>query len=373
MRLLDRYLLRELLIPLGFCLVGFYIFWVTFDLLQQLDRLLGFKLSWGDIFWYYLYLSPKFLVIVMPIGLLLGLLMTMTGLARHNEITAMRTAGVSLWRLAAPYFGVGLVFSLAVFAANELWVPDSVERAEQIRFRHATERANPHDPLLRRSVGFINPRDRRVWHVGEFNMVSGEMANPQVTYVVDGARHNLFAERAAPTNGAWLFSNVTVYRESQASNARPEPILRTNALFMSDFHESLAVIRSDLKMNDRLRERRAKEVDVPLFEILNYLRLHPNPEPRDRDWLYTELNGRLAAPWTSLVVVLIALPFGAASGRRNAFVGVASAIFICFGFYILQQVGLALGAGGWVPAWVGGWFPNLTFGIVGLWLTLRVR
>jgi len=62
----------------------------------------------------------------------------------------------------------------------------------------------------------------------------------------------------------------------------------------------------------------------------------------------------LAAPWTCLVVVLIALPFGAASGRRNVFVGVASSILICFIYFVLQQLGLALGRGamcrpGWPP------------------------
>jgi lipopolysaccharide export LptBFGC system permease protein LptF len=71
--------------------------------------------------------------------------------------------------------------------------------------------------------------------------------------------------------------------------------------------------------------------------------------------------------------VLIAVPFGAASGRRNVFVGVASSILICFSFFVLQQFCLALGAGGHMPSWLAGWFPNLAFGIYGLWMTARVR
>ncbi|HEU0038102.1 MAG TPA: LptF/LptG family permease, partial [Verrucomicrobiae bacterium] len=119
--------------------------------------------------------------------------------------------------------------------------------------------------------------------------------------------------------------------------------------------------------------RKARKADVPIFEILDYLRLHPNPERSQRLWLYTKLHGRLAAPWTCLVVVVIALPFGAASGRRNIFVGVASSIFICFTFFVLLQLGLALGTGGYMPSWLAAWFPNLTFGIAGLWMTARVR
>jgi lipopolysaccharide export system permease protein len=93
----------------------------------------------------------------------------------------------------------------------------------------------------------------------------------------------------------------------------------------------------------------------------------------DASWLLTKFHGRLAAPWTCLVVVLIAIPFGAASGRRNLFVGVAGSIFICFAYFIIQQVSLALGSAGHLPGWLAAWLPNMIFGTAGLVLTARVR
>jgi lipopolysaccharide export LptBFGC system permease protein LptF len=71
--------------------------------------------------------------------------------------------------------------------------------------------------------------------------------------------------------------------------------------------------------------------------------------------------------------VLIATPFAAASGRRNAFVGVASSLVICFVFFVLQQFGIALGTGGYLPCWLAAWFPNLSFGLAGLWMMARIR
>jgi len=73
------------------------------------------------------------------------------------------------------------------------------------------------------------------------------------------------------------------------------------------------------------------------------------------------------------VVVLIAIPFGATTGRRSAFVGVAGSIFICIAFFILLQLGLALGSVGYLPPWLAAWFPNLSFGTTGAWLTARLR
>ncbi len=89
--------------------------------------------------------------------------------------------------------------------------------------------------------------------------------------------------------------------------------------------------------------------------------------------LETQLHGRLAQPWTCLVVVLIALPFGALTGRRNVFVGVAASIFICFAFFFLKGVVFALGTSGYVPGWAAAWFPHALFGGAGIWATRRMQ
>src|SRR5215471_2320115 len=127
MRLLDRYLLRELLVPLGYCLGGFSLLWVVSDLITELNGLQEKKLQVTDIVRYYVVKMPEFLVLVLPMALLLALLYTLTNHARHNEITAIRAAGIGLWRLCLPYFGVGLLASIVVFGLNEFFVPESAD------------------------------------------------------------------------------------------------------------------------------------------------------------------------------------------------------------------------------------------------------
>jgi lipopolysaccharide export system permease protein len=372
-RLLDRYLLRELLVPLGYCLGAFLMFWIAFDLFTELEGLQEYKMRAGDVARYYLVRTPEFMVMVLPIALLLALLYTLTNHARHHEIAAVRAAGVSLWRLAVPYFGVGLAASLVLFVLNEFFVPDSADVAERIKFARLERQPDRAERHLIRNQGFTNDRDGRRWVIAVFNERTGEMFDPQVFWrLPDGSDIWLRADRAVPANEGWTFFNVRELRGGP-TNATLVPGLQTNVLTLAAFTETPDEIRSEIKIKGRLNIRKARKADVPIFEILDYLRLHPNPKRSDRFWLYTKLHGRLAAPWTCLVVVLIALPFGAASGRRNIFVGVASSIFICFTFFVLLQLGLALGTGGYLPAWLAAWFPNLTFGLAGLWLTARVR
>jgi lipopolysaccharide export system permease protein len=118
---------------------------------------------------------------------------------------------------------------------------------------------------------------------------------------------------------------------------------------------------------------RVERTEISLAQLLSAIRLDPQMDTKDRRWVYTQLHGRLASPWTCLVVVLIAIPFGAMGGRRNVFFGVAGSIFIFFVYYVLLQLGLALGAGGFMPPALAAWLPNLFFGLAGLVLTLNVR
>ena len=62
--------------------------------------------------------------------MLLALLYALTQHARYHEITAIRAAGVTLWRLALPYLAVGFLASLTLFYLNEQWAPDADDRAE---------------------------------------------------------------------------------------------------------------------------------------------------------------------------------------------------------------------------------------------------
>jgi lipopolysaccharide export system permease protein len=375
MRLLDRYLLRELLVPLGYCLAGFLLFWIVFDLFGELGNFQGKRLLVRDVAEYYFILAPEFLVVVLPIALLLALLYALSQHARHHEITAIRTAGISLWRLSAPYFVVGFLASLLLLALNELWVPKSAEAADQVLNRRLPHPAGWVAPNQERDLCFNNDRERRTWRIGLYNSSTAEMLNPSVLWTQpDGSSRWLVAERAYRTNGVWAFVNVHEYKEIPGTNALPlAPVLQAPLLTFPEFSETPEQIKSEISLSKARSLRAARKSDIPILEVRNYLRLHPTLPRSDASWLYTKLEGRLAAPWTCLVVVLIAIPFGAASGRRNMFVGVAGSLIICFIYFILQQFGLALGTGGYLPAWVAAWFPNFSFGLTGIWLMTRVR
>ena len=368
MRLLDRYLFRELLVPLTVCLVGFQSFISFVTVFSDAGKIQEAKLSFAQTIAYAAAGSMQFLTIVIPVALLLALLTTLTSHARYNELTAMRAAGISLWRICVPYFIVGLIAAGAVFALNESAVPRCTDWATR-----ALSHESKSDGIS--NFAFQNGRSRRNWVIkGYYRMGSSEVPNPWVTWLLpDGSQRSLRANWAVRTNDVWVFHNVQVFSKADAASLSV-PMLQTNlnVLAMPDFDETPDEIGREIKIAHYF-DIKSQDPTIPLKDIVGYLRWHPNMSREDRGRLLTDLQERVAMPVTCLVVALIAIPFGAAPGRRNLFVGVAGSIFICFIYFVLQRVGLAFGSSGAWPAWLAAWLPNLFFGTSGLILMMRIR
>jgi len=373
MRLHDRYFFRELLTPLAGCLGGFLAVWISFFFFTKLDDMREAKLRLGDAVEFCIASLPEFFILVLPVLLLLALLYALTHHARHNEITALRAAGISLWRLCAPYFVVGLLASGVYLATNEVAVPACQKWSAEILTRHIKRDLNPKSKTHFSNVGFRNARARRIWQIGEYDIITTKMVNPNVTWTLpDGSWRALKAESAGYTNGVWVFANAQTFVQN-GPGGNLVPAGSTNLLAMPEFDETPKHVRLEIKFSDVTGLLASRSADIPLTDLWPYLRQNPNLSGKDAGRLLTKFHGRIAAPWTCLIVVLMAIPFGAQSGRRNLFFGVAGSIFICFSYFVLQQVSLAFGMNGRLPGWLAAWLPNFIFAVIGIILTLRVR
>ncbi|MGO8697694.1 MAG: LptF/LptG family permease [Limisphaerales bacterium] len=375
-RLLDRYLLRELLVPLGYCLCGFLVFYVSFDLIFQINRFQDNHLQFVDIIEYYVVTLPELLAEqVLPVSLLLALLYALTNHSRHNELTAMRAAGVGLWRVAVPYLGMGAFFGVIVFVISEYWLPSTAERTRLIMERRL---ALPGQLDLTPPFVLNNEADHRKWIIGHFNTRTGEMLQPTIAWNrKDGSSRTVHAQSGVYREGKWVFSDAHVWDRAPQDQfdiqTWPTNTTDTNATLPLELSETPGWIRSEIKVNNLSATDAAKGLRLSIREIRDYLHLHEQIDPRKKAVLLTQLQGNIAAPFTCLVVVLIALPFAARTGRHNVFVGVAASIFICFGYFILQRISLGLGVGGYLSPVLAAWLPNIISGGTGLALLSRMR
>ena len=233
MRLLDRYLLRELLIPLAYILGGLLIVLDAFDLLLNgLNKSQEKHLVFTDVLELYLVRLPSTLVLILPVVLLLALLYTLTNHARHNELTAIRAAGIGLWRISLPYLAVGFLLSLGMFYLNERWVPDAVGREDAIMHRHDDDKPDAPDRDETGRGGFRNSQNGRHWTFKSYNMRTHVMTEPRVLWRSDtNEQYVLTAAHADYINGIWTFFDAN-------ETAGLDRLAQTNVLAMPDFSET---------------------------------------------------------------------------------------------------------------------------------------
>lgn len=372
MRLHDRYIFRELITPLAFCLGAFLILGISLFFKEELNTIQERKLDGLETVAYCAASLPEFLVVVLPILLLLSMLYALTHHARYNEITALRAAGVSLWRLSAPYFAVGLLATGVYFALNEVAVPACNRWSQQLLNRHVKTDSRPKSAHGTKNA--YNARERRNWQFTEFQEPNNLLVSPTVTWTQpDGSYHLLEANRAMRTNGVWTFFEVTNQCKVPGPGREWVKLPSPEVLAMPEFDETPERLRLLLKFADTQTLHASGYADIPLAELWEFLQNKPDLLPADVNVVQTKFYGRLATPWECFVVVLVAIPFGAPSGRRNLFFGVAGSIFIGFAYFVLQKVSLALGMNGVMPGWLAAWLPNWLFAAAGLVLTARVR
>lgn len=370
MRLLDRYLLKELVVPTIFSFVGFFIIFVAFDLTNKLQMLQANELGAGDIIAYYYYHTPHLLDTVMPISLFLGLLYALSQHSRHNELTAIRAAGVNVWRLASPYLAVGIALSGTLFASNEWVMPEADRQVDRVlHSRHSDVHKKTEAQWVPR-VSFKNERDERFWNIGAFNLLTYNMRQVDIGWSDDfGNTHRLFASNAHWADDHWVFENVELHQPDRTTGLLSRTL--TNSLPMPGFKETPEMITGEIKINSMGRDKLAKAIRFNLQEISDYLSLHPDLAEDKVAQLKTQWHGRLAMPMKCLVVVFMALPLGLMPGRRSIMGAVGTAILLVFSFMFYSRIALALGTANQIPGWFAGWSPAFIFGSGGFWLIKR--
>ncbi len=356
MKILTKYLLRNLLFPLFYCFLGFVLIFVIDDLFDNFSDFLESGIRPEEMLYYYSQLLPSVVMLTLPVCLLLAMLYSLSQLTRHSEITAMRAGGVSIYRIVLPYIGVGLVATLCSAWINEQVAPDAAWRAEQFLDYQRSGR----DAAVYRVRNLAMKDRNHDWMIRTFDTRDHSMSKVVLRENLGEERGSIKyqAEKMLWMDGRWWFMDLTVqrYRDNGDLAGPPEFILQKE---MRDLHETPQTFMTEIKEPQYLSSR----------EMLRYLDAKKGLSEETRLRLRVDFHSRLATPFTCLIVTLIGVPIGSHTGRRGAFAGIMLALSLFFGFYILQLVAQGLGKQDIIPAWLGGWLPIILFGLASpVWL-----
>jgi LPS export ABC transporter permease LptG len=369
MRLLDRYVLQNFLIPFLYSTLGFLAIWLVFDLSGNGHEFIDAHVRPAKLAYFYLTQFPQILIIALPVGLLLALLYSLSRMSRSNEIISMLTAGVSVLRVMLPLFIFGFITAGFSLALNYALAPHSDQTRklllDEIARGHA--KSGEIDQQL-----FRNRQDARTWFVESIPNKQGNQLNG-IDITQQDADGNVitkwFADRAVydPATRTWTLSRgKQVNFDNDGNIISEDDSWLVGSKRIKGWSETVWRIASsnedpaDLSVPE-LREYLTKNADFP------HVRLAP---------FWTHFWYRWAVPFQCLVVIFIAAPLGIVYSRRGILGGIAGCIFIYFAMGFMEKLFLALGKGDRMPAILAAWGSDLVFIFVGcylLWLRANNR
>jgi len=127
-RLLSRYLLRQLIAPFCFSLGALTSLMLLNQIARRFGALVGKGLTWGVIAEVFALSLPFILAMTIPMAVLLAVLYTMSHLAADNEVTALRASGVSVPQIVRPLLAWGVLMSALTFLFVDQVLPDTNAR-----------------------------------------------------------------------------------------------------------------------------------------------------------------------------------------------------------------------------------------------------
>ncbi len=357
MRLIDRYLTKSFLWALAYCVLFFYILFVTVDTFNNLDEFIQHKAPLSLLAIYYLYLLPVMLVQIAPASALVALLFILGNLNKHNEITALRASGVSNFHILFPYVFVGLLMSVGMLLLNEIVVPKaSVTSAAIMEGLIKKGKSNLEEQAIKNVTLYAN--DHRMIFAREFEVLANTLHD--IVILEDDPKKiiqsKITAKKMHYNGSEWTMYGVMRYDLNRMGGIVGEPVFLET--------QNLPIIEKP----DDFIQGPAQVEFMSARELRQYISRMKGTSNRLLGKLWVEYFHKISFPFVALVVVLIAAPIATRPERGGAIVGVGTALLIVILYYGMDSICLALGKGGLLPPFFAAWFSNFFFSSIGIYL-----
>jgi LPS export ABC transporter permease LptG/LPS export ABC transporter permease LptF len=340
--ILDRYIARIYLraAALSFAaLLGiFYI--ATF--IDRSDKLFKGQATALTLTHLLAFMTPQFVYYVIPLAALLSVLVTFGLLSRTSELSVMKACGISLYRITAPLILLGLAWSVVLYGLEQQIMARANQRAEELDSQIRGRPPRTANPLNRQ---WLVARDGSVYHYTYFDPRPKAIQN-LVVYRPARDRWALESQTYAPqavyAGGRWIGKRGWT-QDFTAQQSRWTPFdTRTLSLEDPDYFETEQPL-ADMMTVPQLR-RFINEQSASGFNV--------TPE-------MVELQKKLAFPFATVVMTLLAIPFGMTTGKRGTLYGIGIGIVLAVTYWILGSAFAAIGKAGLLGPIMAAWAPNV--------------
>jgi LPS export ABC transporter permease LptG len=309
--------------------------------LDRSDKIFKGQATTAEVGTLLLYRTPQFIYYVIPIAALLSVLVTFGLLSRNSELTVMKACGISLYRASLSVIVLSLVFSGAIFSLEQRVLAQANRKAEVIDAKIRGRPARVFDALQRQ---WVLGRDGSIYHFSYFDPQLQKLAALRIYQPAPegGSLRSATIAEQALYKGRWIGYQVRTANFSLSKppwTTYPERPLNLEPPNYFETEQPIAEMMTVGELRRYVNELSASGINVGHLAV--------------------ELQRKMAFPFVTLVMTLLAIPFGVGTGRRGALYAVGLGIILALSYWIVLSLFVALGKSGLLTPWLAAWSPNM--------------
>jgi lipopolysaccharide export system permease protein len=354
-RTLDRYITREFLRLFVLFSLAAPLLFILGDWTDNIDTYTERSIPLGDVALGYLFTLPQFIVFSLPIAGLIATVFTVSSMTRHSELAAAKAGGISFHRATRMLPLLGIVFTLAGLALNDV-VPLALQRSGELFGSRPEFRGSRNDFVYRSEDGTVYGIRRLDLDASRIFGVSMQREGDRQTRPTI----NAFAREAIwDSIRGWSFSSG--YFRTITPEER-EQTLQFRTLIPTRLHERPEELLAEPKEPDEMRYSEMGRFIAALQRS--------GGEPNELKFSQAE---RLAIPVATFIIILFGAPLANSGARSGPAYGIGVSLGITIVYLMLFRVMAAVGEAGLIDPYMAAWVPNGLFLVAALFLNARVR
>lgn len=355
-RIIDRYVIREILPPFVIALLVFTFILIVPFIIDLAEKMIAKGVPWTTLIHLMVTLLPQALGLTIPMSLLLGILVGLGRLSTDREIVVLMACGVSPYRLLRPI----LILAVATWVATS-WVmleaiPNQNQAYREITLGIVQDRA---EREVRPRV-FFEDFPNIVLYVGDhdpeggwLDVVAADTSNPAQPVLFFARRGRMLVDRQAKTiqmllqdgtRHATQSDDPAAYEvlrfEQTLVHLNPESVFPRQGPAPGDREMSIAQLRK--KMDDHVAMGLSTHNQV------------------------MEIHKKFSIPVACFVFAIVGLALGLSNKRDGKLASFVLGIGVIFVYYVLLFTAQSMTKGQMVPAWLAMWVPNIVLGVAGV-------
>ena len=358
----NRYIIKEMLAPFSINLLVFTFLFLMTEMIEITDWIVNYNLGLLAVFKIILFTLPWFLMFIIPMSVMMAVLLTFLRMSNDNEIVALKSCGLSVYRLLPPVLTFAMFGCFLTAFITLIGVPHSKTALDEM----AIQLAASHADIGLKERTFNDAFDDVMLYVNKIDTQNKKLIDvfiedkrqPEIVSTVVAPEGRIFSEPEEFTFHL-LLSNGTIHQTNPKERSATSIQFDTYKLSL-DFKKEI----EDLKEEDKHREA------MSISELRQFME---NSAEKDEDYFKAKIviHRRFAIPVACLAMGLIAFPLGIQSKNAKHSFGLVLCLFFFLLYYLLLTIGYGLGEEGIYPPEIGMWVPNLAMGSIGLFMLIQ--